>query len=46
MKVLFATQDREYDVPSGTNVTETTGAINAACSGAMTVRATFLTITY
>ena len=42
MKVSFATQDREYDVPSGTNVTETTDAINAAYTvGAMTVRATF-----
>ena len=42
MKVSFATQDREYDVPSGTNVTETTDAVNAAYTvGAATVRATF-----
>ena len=42
MKVSFATQDREYDVPSGTNVTETSDAINAAYTvGAMTVRGTF-----
>ena len=42
MKVSFATQDREFDVPSGTNVTETSDAINAAYTmGAMTVRGTF-----
>jgi outer membrane protein OmpU len=42
MKVSVATQDREYDVPSGTNVTETSDAINASyTSGAMTVRGTF-----
>jgi len=42
MKVSFATQDREYDVPSGTNVTETSDAVNAAYTvGAMTVRGTF-----
>jgi outer membrane protein OmpU len=42
MKVSFATQDREFDVPSGTNVTETTDAVNAAYTvGAATVRATF-----
>jgi outer membrane protein OmpU len=42
MKVSIATQDREYDVPSGTNVTETSDAINASyTSGAMTVRGTF-----
>ena len=29
MKVSFATQDREYDVPSGTNVTETSD-VNAS----------------
>ena len=34
--------DREYDVPSGTNVTETSDAINASYTmGAMTVRGTF-----
>ena len=42
MKVSFATQDREYDVAAGTNVTETSDAINAAYTvGAMTVRGTF-----
>ena len=42
MKVSIATQDREYDVPSGTNVTETSDAVNASyTSGAMTVRGTF-----
>jgi len=42
MKVSIATQDREYDVPSGTNVTETSDAINAAYTvGAMSVRGTF-----
>ena len=42
MKVSIATQDREFDVPSGTNVTETSDAINASyTSGAMTVRGTF-----
>ena len=42
MKVSVATQDREFDVPSGTNVTETSDAINASyTSGAMTVRGTF-----
>ncbi len=42
MKVSIATQDREYDVPSGTNVTETSDAINASYTmGAMTVRGTF-----
>ena len=42
MKVSLATQDREFDVPSGTNVTETSDAINASyTSGAMTVRGTF-----
>jgi len=42
MKISVATQDREYDVPSGTNVTETSDAINASYTmGAMTVRGTF-----
>ncbi len=42
MKVSFATQDREYDVPAGTNVTEVSDAINASYTmGAMTVRGTF-----
>jgi len=42
MKVSFATQDREYDVPSGTNVTETSDAVNASYTmGAMSVRGTF-----
>ena len=42
MKVSIATQDREFDVPSGTNVTETSDAINASYTmGAMTVRGTF-----
>ena len=42
MKISIATQDREYDVPSGTNVTETSDAINASYTmGAMTVRGTF-----
>ena len=42
MKISLATQDREYDVPSGTNVTETSDAINASYTmGAMTVRGTF-----
>ena len=42
VKVSFATQDREYDVPSGTNVTETSDAVNASYTmGAMTVRGTF-----
>ena len=36
MKISIATQDREYDVPSGTNVTETSDAINASYTmGAM-----------
>ena len=42
MKISVATQDREYDVPSGTNITETSDAINASYTmGAMTVRGTF-----
>jgi len=42
MKVSLATQDREFDDPSGTNVTETSDAINASYTmGAMTVRGTF-----
>jgi len=42
MKISLATQDREYDVPSGTNVTETSDAVNASYTvGAMTVRGTF-----
>ena len=42
MKVSFATQDREFDVPSGTNVTETSDAVNASYTmGAMSVRGTF-----
>ena len=42
MKISIATQDREYDVPAGTNVTETSDAINASYTmGAMTVRGTF-----
>ena len=42
MKISVATQDREYDVPAGTNVTETSDAINASYTmGAMTVRGTF-----
>ena len=42
MKVSLATQDRTFDVPSGTDVTETSDAINASyTSGAMTIRGTF-----
>jgi outer membrane protein OmpU len=42
MKISIATQDREFDVPSGTNVTETSDAINASYTmGAMSVRGTF-----
>ena len=42
MKVSIATQDRTFDVPSGTDVTETSDAINASyTSGAMTIRGTF-----
>ena len=42
MSISVATQDREYDVPSGTNITETSDAINASYTmGAMTVRGTF-----
>ena len=42
MKVSFATQDREFDVPSGTNVTETSDAVNASYTvGAMSIRGTF-----
>ena len=42
MSVSFATQDREFDVPSGTNVTETSDAVNASYTvGAMSVRGTF-----
>ena len=41
MSVSFATQDTEYDVPSGTNVTETVDAINGSYTvGAASVRAT------
>ena len=40
--VSLATQDTEYDVPSGTNVTETVDAVNASYTvGAASVRATF-----
>ena len=42
MSVSLATQDTEYDVPSGTNVTETVDAVNASYTvGAASVRATF-----
>ena len=42
MAVSLATQDTEYDVPSGTNVTETVDAMNASYTvGAASVRATF-----
>ena len=42
MSVSMATQDTEYDVPSGTNVTETVDAVNASYTvGAASVRATF-----
>ena len=41
MSVSFATQDTEYDVPSGTNITETVDAINGSYTvGAASVRAT------
>ncbi len=42
MSVSLATQDTEYDVPSGTNITESVDAINASYTvGAASVRATF-----
>ena len=42
VSVSIATQDTEYDVPSGTNVTESVDAINASYTmGAASVRATF-----
>ncbi len=42
MAVSLATQDTEYDVPAGTNVTETVDAMNASYTvGAASVRATF-----
>ncbi len=42
MSVSLATQDTEYDVPSGTNVTESVDAVNASYTmGAASVRATF-----
>tara|TARA_B100000902_G_scaffold148402_1_gene145145 strand:- start:181 stop:1221 length:1041 start_codon:yes stop_codon:yes gene_type:complete len=41
MSVSFATQDKTYDVASGTDVTETSDAINASYTmGAMTFRGT------
>ena len=41
MSVSLATQDIEFDVPSGTNTTETIDAINASYTmGAASVRAT------
>ena len=41
MSVSFATQDKTYDVPSSTDVTETSDAINASYTmGAMTFRGT------
>jgi len=41
LSVSFATQDKLYDVPSGTDVTETSDAINASYTmGAMTFRGT------
>jgi outer membrane protein OmpU len=42
MSVSIATQDVEYDTPSGTNTTETIDALNASYTmGAASVRATF-----
>ena len=39
--VSFATQDKLFDVPSGSDVTETSDAINASYTmGAMTIRGT------
>ena len=41
MTISYAQQDREFDVPGGTNVTEDSSAINAAYTvGAASVRAT------
>ena len=41
LSISYASQDREFDVPSGTNVTEGTDAFNASYTmGAASFRAT------